>query len=364
MNDLIAPRTTTDTPNQPTDGPPLRAATYKVGWYQIGRSDEFPSGRVVTLRYFGQEFVAFRGADGKVGVFDPYCPHLGAHLGAGRIVDGKLRCVFHGWQFKGDGSCDAIPYAGAIPTKARLHVWDTCEVHGSVFLYYDPEHNAPSYPVPSVPDFDAGAYSSPYCNEVTGRLQPYDLYENSVDMGHFVFIHGFTRLPVVQFDPSPWLLRTSFESQVSMWGRKQAVTFRAQVHGPGISLTWIDTGLRLWTYLNATPIDPDNARIFVTNFVEKASIPAVLRPIVQPLFAWQFMFNLRRDVQIFSKRLNLGHPVLCGGDGPIVLYRSWFSRLPDAIRTPRPVFAARRRDGAPAPLCEADAGARIGVGQG
>lgn len=36
---------------------------------------------------------------GRFGAIDDYCPHRGASLGAGRIVDGYVECPIHAWHF-------------------------------------------------------------------------------------------------------------------------------------------------------------------------------------------------------------------------------------------------------------------------
>jgi len=32
-----------------------------------------------------------------------------AKLSEGQIVDGRLECLYHGWQFDGEGKCVKIP---------------------------------------------------------------------------------------------------------------------------------------------------------------------------------------------------------------------------------------------------------------
>src|SRR3546814_7634074 len=47
---------------------------------------------------------------------DPYCPHLGAHMGHGGKVCGEhLRCPFHHWEYNTEGWCKNIPYAKVTP---------------------------------------------------------------------------------------------------------------------------------------------------------------------------------------------------------------------------------------------------------
>jgi 3-ketosteroid 9alpha-monooxygenase subunit A len=67
------------------------------GWFAVATSEEIAIRDVAIRHYFGQDLVVFRTESGAVSVFDPYCPHLGAHLGHGGRVEGeRLRCPFHG----------------------------------------------------------------------------------------------------------------------------------------------------------------------------------------------------------------------------------------------------------------------------
>src|SRR5258706_14129693 len=71
------------------------------GWFAVAMSDEIAPGDIRTLKYFGGEFVVWRGADGAINAVDPHCPHLGAHLGVNSSVQGNdLRCAYHHWRFQ------------------------------------------------------------------------------------------------------------------------------------------------------------------------------------------------------------------------------------------------------------------------
>ena len=64
-----------------------------IGWSAVLFSDELATGAVVPIHAFGVDLVAFRSEDGEVAVLDAYCPHMGAHLGHGGVVEGD-RLVF------------------------------------------------------------------------------------------------------------------------------------------------------------------------------------------------------------------------------------------------------------------------------
>src|SRR6476660_1982093 len=59
----------------------------------------------VRVRLLGEELVAFRATDGRVGLVDAHCPHRGASLFFGRNEEGGIRCVYHGWKYDVDGRC-------------------------------------------------------------------------------------------------------------------------------------------------------------------------------------------------------------------------------------------------------------------
>ena len=70
-------------------------------------------GAPVRARLLGEDFVAWRATDGRVGFFDERCPHRGVSLALGVNKDCALTCIFHGWKFGVDGKVIAVPTEGA-----------------------------------------------------------------------------------------------------------------------------------------------------------------------------------------------------------------------------------------------------------
>ncbi|HEX2725160.1 MAG TPA: Rieske 2Fe-2S domain-containing protein, partial [Beijerinckiaceae bacterium] len=63
-----------------------------------------PDGTPVRVRLFGEDLVAFRDSDGRLGVLGEYCAHRKASLALGRNEECGLRCLYHGWKFDVDGN--------------------------------------------------------------------------------------------------------------------------------------------------------------------------------------------------------------------------------------------------------------------
>ena len=139
------------------------------GWFAVAHSDELAPGEVSKVHYFGEDLVVFRTESGAAGVFEAFCPHLGAHLGVGGKVDGEsLRCPFHGWALARP-ECTDIPYAKRIPPGVRAGSLETLERNGFIRLV-DPDGSEPWYDVPEVPEAASGEWSTP--DRMNGRSRP------------------------------------------------------------------------------------------------------------------------------------------------------------------------------------------------
>lgn len=116
------------------------------GWYLALPSAQLPRGRARSVEIFGQRVVFFRARDGEVRALDAWCPHMGADLGVGDVVEDRVRCPYHHWEFDGTGRCHELPVDAPVPETARLQAYATEERYGFVWVY--PAEAAP-YPVPA-----------------------------------------------------------------------------------------------------------------------------------------------------------------------------------------------------------------------
>lgn len=80
------------------------------GWFFVDYAESLNAGEMRNVFVFGQEWVLFRTESGKPGMSDPYCPHLGAHMGHGGKVCGEhLRCPFHHWEYDTEAGARTFP---------------------------------------------------------------------------------------------------------------------------------------------------------------------------------------------------------------------------------------------------------------
>lgn len=161
--------------------------TFTQSWYPICMSSACTSDFVRGFDFLDGRVIAFRDKEGQPHVMSAYCPHMGADLSIGDMVDGSVRCVYHHWKYGGDGRCNSMPSNDPIPSAARLFKFPVCEKYGILWAFNGLE---PHY---ALPDFQYPDEDLVYKTLVFGEEVPVDpwvLCANTPDMQHIRYLHG------------------------------------------------------------------------------------------------------------------------------------------------------------------------------
>jgi phthalate 4,5-dioxygenase len=77
-------------------------------WMPAALSSELPGPDCapVRVKLLGENLVAFRDTNGRIGLVSEFCAHRRASLFLGRNEEGGLRCVYHGWKYDVRGHSD------------------------------------------------------------------------------------------------------------------------------------------------------------------------------------------------------------------------------------------------------------------
>ena len=65
----------------------------------IGRADQVPEGRGVTVQLKDGSEVALFNAGGRLYAIENFCPHKGVPLADSRLYGNTVECELHGWKF-------------------------------------------------------------------------------------------------------------------------------------------------------------------------------------------------------------------------------------------------------------------------
>ena len=72
---------------------------FHQSWFPVALAREVGSGAVLGVDFLGTRMVVYRAATGKPVVQSAWCPHLGADLSIGELVNNQIRCAYHHWRF-------------------------------------------------------------------------------------------------------------------------------------------------------------------------------------------------------------------------------------------------------------------------
>jgi phthalate 4,5-dioxygenase len=144
----------------------------------------------VRVRIMGEDLIAFRDTQGRVGIIDEFCPHRRASLFWGRNEECGLRCVYHGWKFDVNGACVELPNEPieyGYASKVRTTAYPAREYGGLIWVYMGPPDRVPELPKlewARVPEDHR--YISKRFQE-TNYLQA---VEGGIDSSHSNFLHA------------------------------------------------------------------------------------------------------------------------------------------------------------------------------
>lgn len=306
-------------------------ATHPRGWYRLALSTEVRGDKPTTVRAFGCEIILFRDQDGRASALDAWCPHLGAHLGDGRIVDGQVRCAFHGWCFDANGQCTSIPHARRIPSRAAVRAWRVEERDGLVFTWFHPLDAPPDFPVPHAPEVDAG-WGAPLLFRRRLRARLIDVKENIVDFAHFPVLHrsatmGFNMPPrVIDRRAEQHLFHLEVETDARVLGWPIRARIRFTLHGPGVEEARVLSPVPALLRFVTTPVDDELLDFAVVVHTPPSAVPGLQRAM-RRFFRWRVAREVGQDARIWEHKIFQRRPVLSEADGPIVALRTWLSQF-------------------------------------
>lgn len=318
------------------------------GWFVIGFPSDIAPGEVKTVHYFGEDIVLFRTAGGTLSAFHKTCPHLGAHLGLGKVEGECLRCPFHHWSFHADGTCANVPHAAKIPPKAVARRWEVREQNDVIFAWYCPRGEPPTWEPPVLAD---EGWTPARGIRWQVRSHPQEVTENTVDSAHLFPVHHVTSCEVISVEPKAhdWHVVLHMQATGEAIGMPDEQNdVELDVHAYGVGIVIADThvlpgDLRTRQRIYPTPIDTEQIAIFGVNNTHAMSDPGYTREI-DDVFWSAFTTDFPRDFPIWETKAYVEKPILSAADGPIARYRKWARQFYDY-----PVEAAAPAQAAEAP---------------
>ena len=220
-------------------------------WQPVSLSEELTGGRPLKVRILGEDLVLFRDNQGRPGLVGLHCAHRGTDLSYGRIENGGLRCLYHGWLYDVNGRVLEQPGepGGGVHRHEICHLAYPCqEAGGVVFTYMGPGDLPllPRYEFLTVPEAQRSVTKIFYrCNYLQGN-------EGNIDPVHLSFLHQYLNEAEVV---DKRIVPGSATTDNALLGRDIAPTIEVEV---------TDYGLRIFTLRGA---ESKKTYLRVTNFI-------------------------------------------------------------------------------------------------
>ena len=225
-------------------------------WQPAALSEELPAGAPpLAIKLLSEELVLFRDGTGRAGLLALHCSHRGADLSYGRVEDGGLRCLYHGWLYDIRGRCleqPGEPEGGLQRDSIRHPAYPCKEIGGMIFAYLGPGEPPlfPSYELFRVAEEQHFRPMKSYheCNYLQGN-------EGNLDPVHLSFLHRLKR----RSDANP-----KGGSQGAGMARSKALELNVRDTVPTIDVELTDYGVRIYAIRKAG--ESENY-VRITNFV-------------------------------------------------------------------------------------------------
>jgi phthalate 4,5-dioxygenase oxygenase subunit len=227
-------------------------------WQPAALAEELAGPRPIRpVKLLGRDMVLFRDGEGRLGLLDRDCPHRGADLAFGRLEDGGLRCLFHGWLFDRNGRClqtPAEPQGSQLCTRVTQRSYPVIERNGIIFAYLG-AGEPPEFPALDcfiAPDSHVFAFKGHLdCNWLQAL-------EVGLDPAHASFLHRFFEDADASANYGRQFRATSADSDMPM------TRVLREFERPTISVHSSDTGLQIFALRD---IGGGNSHVRVTNLI-------------------------------------------------------------------------------------------------
>lgn len=275
-------------------------------WQPVALVEELPtSGAPLPVRVMSEDLVLFRDDSGELGLLGLHCSHRRADLSYGRVENGGLRCLYHGWLFDRHGRCleqPCEPPGKRFCDKVRHPAYPCQERAGIIFAYLGPGEP------PLLPAYEPLMAPADHVlvTKIFHECNYFQANEGNLDPSHVSYLHRQANVP-------PNLKRPVQGTT----GKLPLALYEADM-APEIEAEETDYGVRIFSTRTT-----EEGRIFfrVTNFIlpNKATIPGPMSGDGYNLYwhvpiddthHWRYDIVFRRSAPMEEKDIQRNQEIL------------------------------------------------------
>jgi phenylpropionate dioxygenase-like ring-hydroxylating dioxygenase large terminal subunit len=314
-------------------------------WYVVLQSKEVQAHKIVGVTRMGEQMIFWRDSLGHVVCQADHCPHRGVALSIGCLMDDRVQCPFHGFEYDQSGRCVYVPANGKAaetPKVLQVKTYPTQEAHGYIYLWWgEPQETYPE--LPWFDDLDESFTTSDYRDRWQAHYSR--AIENQLDVFHLPFVHATTigrgnrtiadgPLTVVDAESLEiWVYNREDDGQTAARRASELSApnrpFFLKFKFPHLWMNRISDDMRITVFF--TPIDEGNTMMYLRYYQRYIRIP-ILRQITAQLINWFSIIVLNQDKRVVITQepkpsgLHIGEKLI-PADRPIIEYRTIREKL-------------------------------------
>lgn len=315
-------------------------------WYVVLNSDQVKNKPVGVTR-LGEKLVFWRDIKGKVNCLRDRCIHRGVQLSLGKVIDGRLQCPFHGFEYDSSGRVVLIPANGRntpVPKGFIGQGYPTHEAHGFIWIWWGdeppPEVQPPRFFTGLVDGFSYGKAIDPWEAHYSRVI------ENQLDVMHLPFIHyntiGRGSRTLVDGPGLQWIADDMFyvyvynridDSTFPLKPSQVAVPdlhkdFRLEFIFPNLWQNRISEDTRIVAAF--VPVDEERTLLYLRFYQKSLRLP-ILRELINRLAMPFNLYIAHQDRRVVTSHTGASalkcDEALISGDHPIIEYRRQRDKL-------------------------------------
>lgn len=158
-------------------------------WYVACIEDELAANGPVAVTILNEHLVLWRSGD-RIAALEDRCVHRAAALSLGRCEGSRLRCMYHGLLFDGEGNVVAIPGQDIVPPKAMVRSYPATARHGFIWVWMGDPGKAHTDLLPALFDGVDLADFVTHTGVLDFAAEARLVSDNLLDFSHLPFVHA------------------------------------------------------------------------------------------------------------------------------------------------------------------------------
>ncbi|GAX39199.1 Rieske [2Fe-2S] domain-containing protein [Tolypothrix sp. NIES-4075] len=320
-------------------------------WYPVCFVQDLPKNQPYSFSLYDEPFVLFRDQDGKLVCLVDRCPHRAAKFSDGQITDGKIECLYHGWQFGSDGQClhiPQLPTEAKIPANACVQSFAVVERQGIAWVWAGEYETAADERIPTIAELDKPEFvPKDYMRDL-----PYDqtyFIENVIDPAHVNIIHDgilgkreYARPLEIEVQENSL---AGIRSRVRGMGRSDNTWARLDFISPNLVLYTFKVELpgksiAAGTALYSIPLSKNRCRILLRNYANTSSwLNKLKRGWLDHIMVQnkilegdlQLVVQQKAEIERLGQSLKQVYLPLKTSDTLVLEYRKWLDKFGSSL---------------------------------